>query len=78
MGYSDNHKMETNKMKELSASKAAKVVGMSERTIKRWCNSDKLKFTRVGFRKEIRIKTADLIELAVTHGYVINEEELKG
>jgi len=60
---------------EINIKQAAEIVGVCTKTIRRWCGDNKLPFRKCGFRKEIRIKKADLIKLCVDNGYDIEEGE---
>lgn len=57
-------------MAEISTPQTAALAGVSEQTVRDWCNNGLVKHRRVGLRRSYRIEREDFIRLAKELGYI--------
>lgn len=62
---------------ELTSPQAAKIIGVTEVTIRSWVERGALKGKRVGLRRYVRVQVDDLRAFAAQYGYEIDEDKLR-
>lgn len=62
---------------ELSSTQAAKIIGVSEPTIRQYVERGLLLGRRMGIRRIVRIKPDDLRVFAMEYGYTFDDDLLR-
>lgn len=62
---------------ELTSPQVAKILGVTQVTVRSWVDRGALKGKRVGLRRYVRIRVDDLREFAAQYGYVLDEDKLR-
>ena len=57
-------------MTEIATQEAAELVGVSDQTIRDWCDKGLVKHRRIGLQRIYRVDRDDLLRLARELGYV--------